>query len=127
MAGAMSILRYIPVPTGNSHLAKTLKLFPSVYPCTYRELPVGISLCFLGIGISLYLQGTRVGFMPPLIIGRYIPVPTGNSCGLQRVVTSSPVYPCTYRELKNRTSRSHCPRGISLYLQGTRKHSCPFF
>ena len=52
--------RYIPVPTGNSNTGEILAFDTTVYPCTYRELFELLALFVALVGISLYLQGTRV-------------------------------------------------------------------
>ena len=51
--------RYIPVPTGNSHLSLFLEHLLLVYPCTYRELQMSLVNNDVFVGISLYLQGTQ--------------------------------------------------------------------
>ena len=55
---AVQLLRYIPVPTGNSSAPTSSSSSSSVYPCTYRELPVRVFSNSEANGISLYLQGT---------------------------------------------------------------------
>ena len=53
-----SSVRYIPVPTGNSHVKNWYAELTTVYPCTYRELRASKYTPFFVSGISLYLQGT---------------------------------------------------------------------
>ena len=72
-------IRYIPVPTGNSRSTPHLKVTPTVYPCTYRELYDIDPVARITAGISLYLQGTRTLSMYSFLGYGYIPVPTGNS------------------------------------------------
>ena len=91
--------RYIPVPTGNSQHSIQSKSMISVYPCTYRELRLPIDIGFSKYGISLYLQGTLIGFKNEIDSTRYIPVPTGNSRPNDFPAFRASVYPCTYREL----------------------------
>ena len=117
--------RYIPVPTGNSTAIKYIEGLYTVYPCTYRELKTPFFTSACEAGISLYLQGTLALKTLALNRSRYIPVPTGNSKYHCASFLSSPVYPCTYRELILLASLISSFRGISLYLQGTRKKSLP--
>ena len=112
-------IRYIPVPTGNSRSTPHLKVTPTVYPCTYRELSV-ITISISSFpGISLYLQGTLWYWSSRSDNRRYIPVPTGNSDVIDVFFFRLWVYPCTYRELSNRLDVKKLFSGISLYLQGT--------
>ena len=111
--------RYIPVPTGNSLFVQVLVGVRTVYPCTYRELTLRIIGKWLGIGISLYLQGTHKTFLLLMPRIRYIPVPTGNSFKIVDSGVGYTVYPCTYRELKMARAFFKHSHGISLYLQGT--------
>ena len=76
------VMRYIPVPTGNSNIRQMLKTGRAVYPCTYRELYKQLVMLFINL--------------------RYIPVPTGNSIVNIIYGIFVAVYPCTYRELKNK-------------------------
>ena len=114
------LVRYIPVPTGNSCAAVSRFLNLAVYPCTYRELQTAPQSHYLACGISLYLQGTRSRWRLENHHRRYIPVPTGNSCACIHAGRTGTVYPCTYRELFSNLARSSRNHGISLYLQGTR-------
>ena len=50
--------RFIPVYTGNSSSKNRRELLCSVYPCVYRELPVGDNFPTRYIGLSLCIQGT---------------------------------------------------------------------
>ena len=111
--------RYIPVPTGNSTPARFKTGTHAVYPCTYRELILKLSIKFETCGISLYLQGTQNVYTKRPDTTRYIPVPTGNSILSAGKTQLSPVYPCTYRELVSSINPSCICSGISLYLQGT--------
>ena len=95
----LSLVRYIPVPTGNSSPIKNSIYLIAVYPCTYRELCLQFDQVFVHHGISLYLQGTPVKFIFDVAIVRYIPVPTGNSRLSGASLGVFAVYPCTYREL----------------------------
>ena len=80
------IERYIPVPTGNSPANNMSCSGISVYPCTYRELATSDSQYYGNSGISLYLQGTPKDIPAIKEILRYIPVPTGNSKLVNRVL-----------------------------------------
>ena len=91
----------------------------TVYPCTYRELPIAKSDTLRQTGISLYLQGTLDVKNISRREERYIPVPTGNSWSQTKNTVSGLVYPCTYRELANLNNILVSTGGISLYLQGT--------
>ena len=71
--------RYIPVPTGNSHIYFLADQIKTVYPCTYRELNPATKAGRVNAGISLYLQGTQISDSITVWQMRYIPVPTGNS------------------------------------------------
>ena len=123
----VDLLRYIPVPTGNSGIL-TLDYHPkTVYPCTYRELDIATSIIPSLYGISLYLQGTLDCKHSNDVYTRYIPVPTGNSRLARQDPNWRSVYPCTYRELIFLFSNRHNLIGISLYLQGTRGESSRFF
>ena len=113
------LYRYIPVPTGNSTLNRTLVTGLTVYPCTYRELAIFGVAVMNKCGISLYLQGTPHESIIECLHYRYIPVPTGNSRCWHDKAVSIPVYPCTYRELSQIGHTVIRPFGISLYLQGT--------
>ena len=114
------IMRYIPVPTGNSIFIVFNKTIYAVYPCTYRELIKSLNINVSFCGISLYLQGTLEINCEDLNYRRYIPVPTGNSVECLLTGYSIPVYPCTYRELQLLLVLLFGSVGISLYLQGTR-------
>ena len=114
------VLRYIPVPTGNSPDCNTESCFTSVYPCTYRELLIAVANIQNNHGISLYLQGTPAGNSAQQALRRYIPVPTGNSALTASPNSVTAVYPCTYRELFWLQGYYRPNNGISLYLQGTR-------
>ena len=96
-----------------------LGLIKLVYPCTYRELRMIAMNKMAKSGISLYLQGTRVGLFLCICFNRYIPVPTGNSVYGFQTILLQPVYPCTYRELNFSNISVSTVCGISLYLQGT--------
>ena len=113
------LIRYIPVPTGNSFASSSKIHFLAVYPCTYRELIVSIGPKHQIPGISLYLQGTPDTRRTNAKYPRYIPVPTGNSTEPPMPAPFISVYPCTYRELWWNKRKCQCWHGISLYLQGT--------
>ena len=113
------LVRYIPVPTGNSFGIRERTVNHAVYPCTYRELPDIIEPADSYVGISLYLQGTLFSTTINLSLVRYIPVPTGNSSPIKNSIYLIAVYPCTYRELCLQFDQVFVHHGISLYLQGT--------
>ena len=70
--------RFIPVNTGNTQTSGDVFVLMPVYPCAYREHPIGKIFPVRYCGLSLCIQGTRLD--------------------RQRVLIESPVYPCAYRE-----------------------------
>ena len=94
--------RFIPVYTGNSNHNPAPPKCEAVYPCVYRELNHGRYQLQFDRGLSLCIQGTHMIDLDIFVIKRFIPVYTGNSISEWIRQIKVPVYPCVYRELKNR-------------------------
>ena len=63
-----SLMRFIPVYTGNSLISFLYCFSQTVYPCVYRELPADNRFFSRHPGLSLCIQGTHHCVMPQPII-----------------------------------------------------------
>ena len=95
---AKRLSRFIPVCTGNTILGETTHSHPPVYPCVYREHIFLIIISLPVFGLSLCIQGTQKSQQFYLLIKRFIPVYTGNTCREHGLHVRVTVYPCVYRE-----------------------------
>ena len=93
------LFRFIPVHTGNTVMSCGINVLKAVYPCAYREHIHCPFSSIKRIGLSLCIQGTRLGIM---ICFQFISV-----------------YPCAYREHKIRGMVFKRFTGLSLCIQGT--------
>ena len=69
-----------------------------VYPCVYREHLISGNLPYVIVGLSLCVQGTLYPKTEKALLGRFIPVCTGNIIGVSHQIYDPSVYPCVYRE-----------------------------
>ena len=60
-------------------IEKTTDLKDAVYPCVYREHMDRAEFASANYGLSLCVQGTRVGKSFDCVAVRFIPVCTGNT------------------------------------------------
>ena len=74
-----SVIRFIPVYTGNTLARPRVIPALSVYPCVYREHPPQIRANFRKSGLSLCVQGTLAHSRTQGEPNRFIPVCTGNT------------------------------------------------
>ena len=91
----------------------------AVYPCVYREHLINQSWFALFAGLSLCIQGTSVYCWGSIGALRFIPVYTGNIFQNKIDCSSSPVYPCVYREHLKMLRIPNNKGGLSLCIQGT--------
>ncbi len=54
------------------------------------------------------------------MVGRFIPVYTGNTEAIPTIGEKTPVYPCVYREHPAQPTYQQRQYGLSLCIQGTR-------
>ena len=114
-----TVIRFIPVCTGNILKPLQLKFLISVYPCVYREHSSNNPVQDSALGLSLCVQGTSAVAFQKSTRHRFIPVCTGNIiCDLVEKY-NIPVYPCVYRDHKQLTHRHLKQIGLSLCVQGT--------
>ena len=90
--------RFISECTRNIQIEISFPIHRSVYPCVYREHIPLIVLIFIYNGLSLCVQGTRLGDICISGYLRFIPVCTGNTSAQICWNDSISVYPCVYRE-----------------------------
>ena len=90
--------RFIPVYTGNTGQIDKFIDPIAVYPCVYREHCVMWNRTVFLYGLSLCIQGTRIGSRTVTSVSRFIPVYTGNTPEKIQHQYIPPVYPCVYRE-----------------------------
>ena len=95
----ITLLRFIPVCTGNIYNALMNYVKSTVYPCVYR--------------------GTYVGKPFHFSFKRFIPVCTGNIFAIKFLRNEMAVYPCVYREHLADVALLNIERGLSLCVQGT--------
>ena len=105
--------------TGNTVLSFVSPVCLSVYPCVYREHRYFRILPRQNPGLSLCIQGTHLKYASQVLIGRFIPVYTGNTPMELNTDILSAVYPCVYREHAATLKPSFSNRGLSLCIQGT--------
>ena len=74
-----SVIRFIPVHTGNTVFASSFICLVTVYPCAYREHFCNRYRSVAAPGLSLCIQGTRSVVVLPNRNRRFIPVHTGNT------------------------------------------------
>ena len=70
-------------------------------------------------GLSLCIQGTRIGVPKNQNEFRFIPVYTGNTKTRCSIAPQFPVYPCVYREHLSVKVIFELRSGLSLCIQGT--------
>ena len=115
----ITLLRFIPVCTGNIYNALMNYVKSTVYPCVYREHSSGISSMTASTGLSLCVQGTLGSPCLSCQIDRFIPVCTGNIKDEFASIKTISVYPCVYREHLIVLQRLKNLAGLSLCVQGT--------
>ena len=97
----ITLLRFIPVCTGNIYNALMNYVKSTVYPCVYREHMLANRFISVSSGLSLCVQGTCCGRIFVTKYVRFIPVCTGNIRRGSPQWQPPPVYPCVYREHTN--------------------------
>ncbi|SUI48077.1 Domain of uncharacterised function (DUF2825) [Shewanella putrefaciens] len=110
---------FIPVLTGNSGTALLSPAMLPVYPRAYGE-QTDIIVCINDqYGLSPCLRGT--GNKDALAVNkvRFIPVLTGNSCGVWHDPFIVPVYPRAYGEQTSNAIKPGKNGGLSPCLRGT--------
>ena len=105
--------------TGNTVCGDWWKRYHTVYPCVYREHFYKFPIITQKNGLSLCIQGTLQGRNYDKESKRFIPVYTGNTACLVAAGSLSSVYPCVYREHRNRPKTQATLFGLSLCIQGT--------
>ncbi|CBJ82848.1 hypothetical protein XBJ1_3730 [Xenorhabdus bovienii SS-2004] len=73
----------------------------AVYPRTYGEHGMALHFFDSSAGLSPYLRGTHQGLLDQRKLGRFIPVPTGNTVHALNRYSFVSVYPRTYGEHSN--------------------------
>ena len=111
--------RFIPVYTGNTDSYKKRLQTATVYPCVYREHDRTQAYDLINNGLSLCIQGTPLNNFLRCLLGRFIPVYTGNTNFIQFYSKSKTVYPCVYREHAIEDAPAMITSGLSLCIQGT--------
>ena len=94
-------------------------LWPTVYPCVYREHLINDLPRTKAAGLSLCVQGTCGGTISLDWFDRFIPVCTGNISSVFFKTHWFSVYPCVYREHANSLFAPTLNGGLSLCVQGT--------
>ena len=74
-----TLMRFIPVHTGNTDQEEPGTSSSAVYPCAYREHSVTASGVNIDNGLSLCIQGTLFMIWKRVLLKRFIPVHTGNT------------------------------------------------
>ena len=115
--------RFIPMCIGNT--CSTIKSFnhSAVYPYVYREHYQKGFNEMANSGLSLCVQGTQHAHQHNNQIFRFIPMCIGNTESNCRNSWNNTVYPCVYREHEQAFRKIKMNFGLSLCIQGTRKHA----
>ncbi|MEN2500954.1 MAG: hypothetical protein MHMPM18_005099, partial [Marteilia pararefringens] len=111
--------RFIPVLTGNGLGQEAARLCCTVYPRAYGERHCSHVIGHAGRGLSPCLRGTAIVAIGGAMLGRFIPVLTGNGASPTSTVFDGTVYPRAYGERTIEADLILSADGLSPCLRGT--------